>query len=142
MAHRLEELPIYDEVQKLWAVVDDMLQTPALRRHRKLHEQIESANDSIDANMVEGFEQPTDVAFSSFVFTAKGSTEEVVARTRQAHRKRLISDEQLLRVEQLGVPLGKMMGGFIKYLSASGFTDRGRHGVAPTPPRTGNRRRR
>ena len=142
MAHKLEELPIYEEVQTLWAAVNEMLQTPALRRNRKLHEQIERANDSIESNMKEGFEQPTDVAFSNYVFTAKGSTEELIAATKQAHRKRLITDDQLDRVVQLGVPLGKMMGGFIKYLTASGFTDRGRHGVAPTPPRQGNRRRR
>lgn len=142
MAHKVEELPIYEEVQKFWAAVKQLLNTPALRRDRDLHEQIESANDSIDSNMKEGFEQPTDVAFSNFVFTAKGSTEEVIARTRQAHRKHLISDEQLAQVEQLGVPLGKMMGGFIKYLSASGFTDRGRHAVAPKPRKPGNSRRR
>ena len=140
MAHKLEELPIYDQVLKLWTAVNDVLQTPALRRDRKLHEQIESANDSIDANMKEGFEQPTDAAFSNFVFTAKASTEEVVARVRQAHRKRLVTDDQLARVEQLAIPLEKMMGGFVKYLSASGFTDRGRHAAAPKPPRPGNSR--
>ena len=142
MANKLEELPIYEEVQTFWAAVHEMLQTPALRRNRKLHEQIERAMDSIDSNMKEGFEQPTDVAFSNFVFTAKGSTEEIITATQQAHRKRLISDDQLARVVQLGVPLAKMMGGFIKYLAASGFTDRGRHSVAPTPPRPGNARRR
>jgi len=142
MAHKLEELPIYNEVQKFWLAVHELLQTPALRRNRKLYGQIEDANDSIDANMKEGFEQPTDAAFSNFVFTAKGSTEEVMARTRQAHRKRLITEEQLTTILQLGVPLGKMMGGFIKYLNASGFTDRGRHSVAPRPPRPGNPRRR
>jgi four helix bundle protein len=140
MAHKLEELPIYDEVRKFWEAVHEILQTPALRRNRKLHEQIETANDSVDSNMKEGFEQPSDVAFSNFVFIAKASTEEVIARAKQARRKGLISDEQLARVEQLGVPLGKMMGGFIKYLAASGFTDRGRHSVAPTPPRPGNAR--
>jgi hypothetical protein len=35
-----------------------------------------------------------------------------------------------------------MMGGFIKYLNESGFTDRGRHGVAPKPLRPRNSRRR
>jgi hypothetical protein len=37
-----------------------------------------------------------------------------------------------------------MMGGFIKYLYASGFTDRGRHSVAPrdaTPMRPRRRHR-
>jgi four helix bundle protein len=142
MANTLEELPIYEEVQKLWNAVNEILQTPALRKDRDLHQQIADANDSIDANMKEGFEQPTDVAFANFVFTAKGSTAEVIARMKKARRKNLISDAQLEQVEQLAVPLGKMMGGFIKYLSESGFTDRGRHGVAPTPPRPRNPRRR
>jgi four helix bundle protein len=142
MAHKLEELPIYDEVQKFWAAVHELLQSPALRRNSDLHKQIESASDSVDANMKEGFEQQSDLAFSKFMFIAKGSTEEVITRAKQAHRKKLITDDQLARVVQLGVPLGKMMGGFIKYLSATGFTDRGRHTVAPTPPRPGNARRR
>jgi four helix bundle protein len=142
MANTLEELPIYEEVQKFWCAVTEILQTPALRKDRDLYNQIADANDSVDANMKEGFEQPTDVSFANFVFTAKGSTAEVMSRMKQARRKQLISDAQLERVEQLGVPLAKMMGGFIKYLSESGFTDRGRHGVAPRPPRPRNSRRR
>jgi len=135
MANKLEELPLYQEVLKFWDAVNEILSTPALRRDRKLHEQIESANDSVDSNMKEGFEQPTDASFGNFVFTAKGSTEEVITRMREARKKGEITDEQLARVVELGEPLGKMMGGFIKYLAKSGFTDRGRHAVAPTPPR-------
>lgn len=142
MAHTLEELPIYKEVQRFWQAVADILQTSTLRRDRDLYDQIADANDSIEANMKEGFEQPTDVSFANFVFTAKGSTAEVISRMKQARRKQLVSDPQLARIEELGVPLGKMMGGFIKYLSERGFTDRGRHGVAPTPPRPRNQRRR
>lgn len=142
MSNTLEELPIYGEVQKFWHAVNEVLQTPALRSDGDLCKQIARANDSIDANMQEGFEQPTDASFGNFVFIAKASTAEVISRMKQARRKQLISDAQLARIEELGVTLGKMMGGFIKYLSRSGFTDRGRHGVAPTPPRPGNLRRR
>jgi four helix bundle protein len=140
MANTLEELPIYEEVLKFWHAVHEILQTPALRRDHDLQEQIADANDSIDSNMKEGFEQPTDASFANFVFIAKGSTAEVIARMKQARRKRLMSDVQLAQIEQLGIPLGKMMGGFIKYLNESGFTDRGRHSVAPKPRRPRNRR--
>lgn len=116
-----------------------MLRDSGLRRNRSLYEQIDDANDSIDSNMQEGFQQPTDAAFANFLVTAKGSLEEVRARTRQAHCKRVIEDRHLTQVEALGEPLGKMMGGFIKYLQASGFTDRGRHGVAPKPRKPGIR---
>ena len=142
MANTIEELPIYEEVQKFWHAVNETLQTPALRKDRDLHQQIASASDSVEANLKEGFEQPSDASFANFVFTAKGSTAEVISRMRQARGKQLISEEQLARVVELGVPLGQMMGGVIKYLSESGFTDRGRHRVAPRPPRPGNARRR
>ena len=142
MANTLDELPIYEEVQKFWRAVNETLKTPALIKDRDLHDQIASANDSVDANMKEGFEQPSDASFANYVFTAKGSTAEVMTRVQQARSKQLISEEQLARVVELGIPLGKMMGGFIKYLNASGFTDRGRHCVAPRPPRRGNARRR
>jgi four helix bundle protein len=136
MAKRLEELPIYSNVLEFWDAVSAILRHSQLRRNRRLFEQIDSANDSIDANMKEGFEQPTDAAFASFVYTAKGSVEEVVARMRQARKKELVTETDLQRIEALAEPLGRMMGGFIKYLRATGYTDRGRHGVAPTPPKS------
>jgi four helix bundle protein len=135
MARRLEELPLYSDVLEFWNVVSAILKQSQVGRNRKLYEQIDTANDSIDANMKEGFEAPSDGAFANFVVIAKGSLEEVIGRMRQAHRKRLVSDGDLARVEQLGAVLGKKMGGFIKYLHRCGFTDRGRHGVAPKPRR-------
>jgi len=135
MAKRLEDLPLYSKVREFWDAVNEILQCSQVGRNRKLYDQVDSANDSIDANMKEGFEQPTDAAFARFVVTAKGSLEEVVTRMRQARRKQLVADADLARVESLAEPLGKMMGGFIKYLRASGFTDRGRHEVAPSRPK-------
>ena len=146
MAHTLEELPLYSFVLEFWNATTAILQRSSLRKNRHLYEQIEDANDSIDGNMKEGFEQPTDVSFANFVFTAKGSVAEVVARMGEAHRKGHVTQEDLEQIQKLGEPLGKMMGGFIKYLSASGFTDRGRHSVAPKPrrpvsPKRGSRSR-
>jgi four helix bundle protein len=135
MAKTLEELPLYSEVLKFWDAVAAILKHSDLRRNRKLFEQIDSANDSIDSNMKEGFEQPSDAAFANFVCTAKGSLEEVIARMQQAKKKGLVSAADAARIGELGKPIGKMMGGFIKYLRATGYTDRGRHGVAPSPPK-------
>jgi len=131
MARTLEELPLYSKVQEFCEAVSAMLHESDIRKNRKLHDQIDDANDSIDSNLEEGFQQPSDAAFANFVVIAKGSLAEVRARTHRARRKRLVNDEQFARIEELGEPLGKMMGGFIKYLQASGFTDRGRHADAP-----------
>ncbi len=135
MAQRLEELPLYKSTREFWEAVTAILDRPGLRRDRALREQLERANDSIEANLREGFEQPTDAAFANFVFIAKGSAAEVVARVDEAHRKGHISQDEFTRIQRLAEPLGKMMGGFIKYLYASGFTDRGRHSVAPSAPK-------
>jgi hypothetical protein len=62
----------------------------------------------------------------------------VITRMKQARRKNHISDEQLAQVIELGQPIGRMMGGFIKYLASTGFTDRGRHAIAPKPPKPTN----
>jgi four helix bundle protein len=142
MAHRLEELPLYPKIQEFWHAVTAILGRPGLRRDRDLYEQIEEANDSINANMREGFEQPTDAAFANFVFISKSSLAEVLARVDDAHKKKHITEEELQDIVRLGEPLGKMMGGFIKYLCESGFTDRGRHHVAPRPPKPTRPRRR
>ncbi len=133
MANTVDELPLYGKVREFWDAVSAILGRPGLRGGRDLRGQIERANDSIEANLQEGFEQPTDASFANFVYIAKGSVAEVMARTHEAHRKRHITDEDLDQILKLGEPLGNMMGGFIKYLSASGFTDRGRHAVAPRP---------
>ena len=127
MARTLEELPLYSKVLEFWKAVFAILNESRVRRNRRLFDQIDSANDSIEANMFEGFQQPTDSAFAHFVTISKGSLEEVRTRTRQAFRKRLVTEQQLQHIETLAEPLAKMMGGFIKYLQPSGFTDRGRH---------------
>src|ERR1041385_2715260 len=135
MAKTLEELPLYSKVLEFWNAISEILQKSDVRRNRRLYDQIDSANDSLESNLKEGFEQPSDAAFANLVTISKGSLAEVVKRVQQAHRKRLVTDQDLARVVELGEPLGRMMGGFIKYLHASGFTDRGRHGVAPSAPK-------
>ena len=135
MAKRLEDLPLYSKVLEFWDAVFAMLNESRVRKNRRLFDQIDTANDSIESNVEEGFQQPSDAAFANFVVIAKGSLSEVISRTRQARRKELVEDRHLRRIEELGEPLGKMMGGFIKYLQSSGFTDRGYHAVAPRPRR-------
>jgi four helix bundle protein len=128
------------KVLEFWEAVFAMLSELRLRRKRQLYDQIDSANDSIEANMFEGFQQPSDAAFARFVAMSKGSLEEVRNRTRQAYRRRLVDGRHLKHIEELGEPLGKMMGGFIKYPQQSGFTDRGRHLSAQRPRRSDHKR--
>lgn len=77
--------------------------------------------------MREGFEQSTDDNFGKYLYIAKGSLGEVLARLATAHQKRCITAAELRSITELGEELGRMLGGFIKYLARSGFKNRGRH---------------
>ncbi len=127
MARTIEELPIFCKADDFWVAVNALLERPAFGKHRDLREQIAEANDSIPSNMREGFEQSTDDHFAKYLFTAKGSLAEVLNRLTTAHRKRCITADELQSCTAMGEELGKMLGGFIKYLAASGFKDRGRY---------------
>jgi four helix bundle protein len=128
MAHTLEELPIYSKVVEFWSAVNALLDRPRLRNDRDLHGQISRAIDSVPSNMVEGFEQGTDRAFANFLTYSKGSVAEVRKRLKQAHFKRYITADELAPLLEAGEELGKMLGGFIKYLRRSDWKDRGSHG--------------
>ena len=128
MARKLEELPIYAKAVAFWSAVNATLDSSRLRRDRRLHEQISDANDSITSNMVEGFEQGSDRAFANFLTHSRGSLAEVLTRLKQAYFKKRISEEELKRHLEPGEELGKMLGGFIRYLRRSDWNDRGSHG--------------
>ena len=125
MAHKIEELPIFSKVVEFWSAVNALLDKPGLRNDRDLHDQISRANNSIPSNMVEGFEQSTDRAFASFLTYSKGSLAEVLGRLKQAYFKRHITADELESRLAAGEELGRMLGGFIKYLRRCGWRDRG-----------------
>jgi four helix bundle protein len=129
MANKLEELPIYHTAEAFWSAINAILESPRLRKDRRLFEQIADANNSITSNMVEGFEQGTDRAFANFFTHSKASLAEVLKRLKQAYFKKYISEEQLKPLLANGEELGKMLGGFIKYLRRSDWNDRGSHGM-------------
>jgi four helix bundle protein len=126
MAAKLEDLPMYPKAVAFYRAVIAILDAPGLRRDRKLREQIADAADSILANMYEGFEQPTDAAFANYLFHSKASVAEVLGRLRLARLKHYITEEELLLRTNPGEELGRMLGGFIKYLKECDWKDRGR----------------
>ena len=130
MAKKIEDLLIHSKVEAFWSAINAILDKPAVRKDSDLHDEISRANESIPSNMVEGFEQGTDRAFAHFLTYSKGSIAEVLKRLRKAYYRRYIeADELNARIAQ-GEELGKMLGGFIKYLQECDFKDRGHHRAA------------
>ena len=127
MAKRVDELPVFSKIIEFSTAVSALLTQPRLRRNFKLRNQIADANDAIEANMEEGFEQGTDRAFARYVTISKGSLGETLGHLRRACRKGYITEDELAACASMGEVLGRMLGGFIKYLQRSDFKDRGHH---------------
>jgi four helix bundle protein len=128
MAKKIDELPVYRKACEFTIAVTAILQRPGLRKDFKHRNQISEALDSIEANMEEGFEQGTDRAFARYLTTSKGSVAEVAGHLRRARRKAYISAEEVSPLLERAEELGKMLGGFIKYLRDSDWKNRGSHG--------------
>ena len=73
-----------------------------------------------------GFEQSSDDGFAKYLYYSKGSVAEVMRRMRRACAKGEVTSTDVAALAELSEPLGKMFGGFIRYLKRSGFKDRGR----------------
>jgi four helix bundle protein len=118
---------VYARALAFGSAVSAIARSPGLRRDFNLCGQITAAADSISANIEEGFQQGTDKAFARYLIIAKGSLAETLGHLRRACGKGYISAAALEPFVRDGDELGRMLGGFIKYLHRSDFKDRGRH---------------
>lgn len=126
MANTLQELPVYLKAREFHVAVAAIIARPAFGRNRKLYEQIADANESILANMEEGFEQSTDAVLANYLYTSKGSIAEVVVRLKGAERRGWLTAAEYSQCAALGAEIQRMLGGWIKYLRRCDFKDRGR----------------
>jgi four helix bundle protein len=126
MAQKLGEMPVYQRATEFHAAVAAIIARPAFGRNRKLRDQIAEALESILANMEEGFEQSTDAGVAKYLFTAKGSLAEVVVRLKGAQRRGWLRPAECAQCAAQGNEIGRMLGGWIKYLARCDWKDRGR----------------
>src|SRR6185503_9996190 len=127
MRKPLEELPVYLKARDFTVAVTALLDRPAFVRNRKHRDQISEAVDSILANMSEGYEQSSDAGLAKYLYTSIGSTAEVVTRLTSAKRRGWITADELRPCADMGEEIGRMLGGWIKYLARCDWKDRGRH---------------
>ncbi|MEO5895031.1 MAG: four helix bundle protein [Vicinamibacterales bacterium] len=127
MARTLEELPVYAKAVEFDGAVSAILVRPGIRKDWNLRRQIAEASGSVVANIEEGFQQGTDKAFARYLTISKGSVAEVVGHLRRACRRGHISQIDIAPIADMADALGKMLGGFIKYLHQCDWKDRGHH---------------
>ena len=82
-----------------------------------LRDQIQRAAVSVMSNIAEGFERVGDVEFRRFLASAKGSAGEVKAQLYVALDAELIDQTTFDSLYKMATETGKLIGGFMKYLS-------------------------
>jgi four helix bundle protein len=73
MVEKLRDLRVYVQAERYCNAVFRLCTRPGFRRDRKLRVQVESANESIKANIAEGFEQGSDAQFVKYLEYSKGA---------------------------------------------------------------------
>src|SRR5262245_21680488 len=112
MAHKVEELEVFGEAQKFGDAVIALLNRSRIRRDSKLFKQILDANESITANIDEGFDQESDDGFARYLYYSKGSIAEVMRRLRRASARGEVDAPAVSELHANAQTLGKMLGGF------------------------------
>ena len=128
MAKKVDELPVYLKVSEFSVAITAILRRPGLCRDFKLRDQIAAAIDSAEANIEEGFEQGSDRAFARYLTISKGSIGEILGHLKRAGRKGYLTADELNTLLPQAEEIGRMLGGFIKYLHGCDWKKRGRHG--------------
>ena len=142
MADKLKQLPIYTKAVNFCGAITAILDRPAFRDDDDLRRQIDEANDSITANMEEGFERSSDAELARFLHFSKGSVAEILDRLRSARRKQYVTEHELDRLVDDGDELERMLAGWIRYLARTDFKDRGRHRAKPAVQKPSQKSRR
>jgi four helix bundle protein len=127
MAKKLEELPVFLKARDFSVAVTEIIERSVFGKNRRLKDQIVEANESILSNLAEGYEQSTDAALANYLYIAKGSVAEVVTRLKSAQRRGYLTADECAKQTATGDEIGRMLGGWIKYLARCDWKDRGRH---------------
>lgn len=117
---RFEDIEAWQKARELVRKVYAVSNEGAFARDFGLRDQMQRAAVSIMSNIAEGFERGGDVEFRRFLSIAKGSAGEVKAQLYAALDAGLIDRACFNDLYRLATETGKLIGGFMRYLRASG----------------------
>ncbi|MSR86607.1 four helix bundle protein [Candidatus Peribacteria bacterium] len=117
-SHKFEDMEIWQEARLLVREVRSICRHPNVRKDFTFIDQITRAARSIMYNVAEGAEAQTNPEFIQFLGYAKRSAGEVRAQLYDALDEQYIDQETFRKLKELTEKLGRMIGGFIRYLSA------------------------
>lgn len=117
---KFEDLKVWKEARLLSKSIYSVTQKEFLNDF-DLIRQIRRSSGSVMDNIAEGFERGGKGEFIQFLGIAKGSCGEVRSQLYRAHDQGYITNDKFKELYDQAIEIGKMIGGFIKYLRNSEY---------------------
>lgn len=114
-----EDIEAWKSARQLNAEIYRMTRLGEFARDFALRDQIRRASISIMLNIAEGFERGGNGEFRQHLAIAKGSVGEVRSALYAALDAAFINEDQFQLMRKLADDVGRLLGGFIRYLSQS-----------------------
>jgi four helix bundle protein len=113
---KFEDLEIWQKAREICQYVELLIQTTSLKTNYSLKDQIDRSSGSVMDNIAEGFERNGNREFIQFLSIAKGSVGEVKSQSYRAFDKKLISEEQHLKLNEMTEIERNKIGAMMNYL--------------------------
>ncbi|PAM95540.1 four helix bundle protein [Flavobacterium sp. IR1] len=114
---KFEDLEIWRLAREICQKIEFLIQNTNLKTNYSLKDQIDRSSGSIMDNIAEGFERNGNREFIQFLSIAKGSAGEVKSQSYRAFDKKLISEEQHLKLNEIVELEKNKIGAMMNYLN-------------------------
>lgn len=114
---KFEDLEIWRLAREICQYIELLLENTNLKNNYSLKNQIDRSSGSIMDNIAEGFERNGNREFIQFLSIAKGSAGEVKSQSYRAFDKKLISEEQHLKLNEMVELEKNKIGAMMNYLN-------------------------
>lgn len=114
---KFEDLEIWRLAREICQQIENLIQITNLKTNYSLRDQIDRSSGSIMDNIAEGFERNGNREFINFLSIAKGSAGEVKSQSYRAFDKKLISEEQHLKLNEKVELVKNKIGAMMNYLN-------------------------
>ena len=114
--NKFEDLEIWQKTREICQFVEYLIQSTALKTNYSLKDQIDRSSGSVMDNIAEGFERNGNREFIQFLSISKGSAGEVKSQSYRAFDKKLISEEQHFKLNEMIEIEKNKIGAMMNYL--------------------------
>ena len=115
--NKFEDIEIWQKAREICQYIELLIQTTSLKTNYSLKEQIDRSSGSVMDNIAEGFERNGNREFIQFLSIAKGSAGEVKSQSYRAFDKKLISEEQHMKLNEMTEIEKNKIGAMMNYLN-------------------------